>query len=128
MSENDASRIIIDNSRVLLQCGFTHWWCWGIIFWGFHLIFVKNFFLLPDMLNKNVSELPGPPFPQTCHFTHPLLKCLHLLKMPPFLIMLLISFSFNNAAIFCINTCVHVLINQYSTRLFVSYSVRRKSH
>jgi len=57
----------------------------------------------------------------------PLLKCLHILKMPPFLIMLLISFSFKNAANFCINIHVLVLINQYSTGLFVSYSIRRKS-
>jgi len=42
--------------------------------------------------------------------------------------MFLISFTiFNHAIFFCINTCAMVLINQYSTGLFVSYySVRRK--
>jgi hypothetical protein len=38
--------------------------------------------------------------------------------------MLLISFSFNHTTIFCTNICVAVLINQYSTGLFVSYSVK----
>ena len=54
-------------------------------------------------------------------------KPLFLLKLFPILIMLRISFSFNHATIFCINTSVTVLINQYSTGLFVSYhSTRRK--
>ncbi len=75
-------------------------------------------------MSQNDLGHPSPkPF-----ISFPLLKCLQLLKMPPFLIMLLISFSFNNAAIFCINTCVCVLINQYSTRLFVGYSIKRKSY
>ena len=56
-------------------------------------------------------------------------KPLLLLKTLPILIMLLISFSFNHTTIFCINTCVTVLINQYSTGLFVSYYfIQRKSN
>ncbi len=56
------------------------------------------------------------------------IKTPSLIKNAPFLIMLIISSSFNNATLFCKNTCVCVLINQYSTGLFVSYSVGRKSH
>jgi hypothetical protein len=40
---------------------------------------------------------------------------------------LLISITFNQALIFCINTHASVLINQYSTGLFVSYSTHRKT-
>jgi hypothetical protein len=40
--------------------------------------------------------------------------------------MLLISFSFNQATIFCINTPAFVSINQYSTGLFVSYITHEK--
>jgi hypothetical protein len=39
---------------------------------------------------------------------------------------LLFSFSFNHTFIFCINTHALVLINQYSTGLFVSYSIWEK--
>ncbi len=45
----------------------------------------------------------------------------------PFWIKLQISFSFNQAIILCLNTRVFVLINQYSTGLFVSYSTNRKN-
>ncbi len=63
------------------------------------------------------------------HFISPTwLKCHPLLKMPHFKSCSSISFSFNNAAIFCISTCMCVLINQYLTGLFVGYSVKRKSH
>jgi hypothetical protein len=47
------------------------------------------------------------------------------IKNYPLLIALLISFSFNQATILCINTHVLVLINQYSTGLFVSYRKTR---
>jgi hypothetical protein len=40
--------------------------------------------------------------------------------------MLQISFTFNQALIFCINPHAMVLINQYSTGLFVSNSTHRK--
>ncbi len=49
-----------------------------------------------------------------------------LLKSP-FLIMLLISFSFNHAIIFCTNPHALVLINQYSTGPFVSHSAHGKT-
>ncbi len=40
--------------------------------------------------------------------------------------MFVISFSFNQAIIFFINTRALVLMNQYSTGLFVSYSTHGK--
>jgi hypothetical protein len=79
----------------------------------FHLIFIKNFFRLPDLLKQKHLRTSWATFPSNFSFHPLLLKC--LIKMPPFSIMLIISFSFNNAAIFCKNTCVRVLINQYST-------------
>ncbi len=45
----------------------------------------------------------------------------------PLLIKLLISVNFNQSLISCINTCVLVLINQYSTGLFVSYYTHGKA-
>ncbi len=56
----------------------------------------------------------------------PFLKCSPLLKLP-ILKMLLISFSFNQAIIFCISSLALALINQYSTGLFVSHSTHRKT-
>jgi hypothetical protein len=41
--------------------------------------------------------------------------------------MLLISFSFNQVVTFCISTHASVLINQYSTGLFVSHSIHGKA-
>jgi hypothetical protein len=46
--------------------------------------------------------------------------------MTPFLITRLISYSFNQAAIFCMNISVTVLMNQYSTGLLVSYSLEER--
>ncbi len=75
------------------------------------------------MIQENVSpqNLP-PPF---------LINPTTLIKNPfsPFYSALLILFTiFNHGNIRCINTYGCVLINQYSTGLFVSYSVGRKSH
>jgi hypothetical protein len=95
---------------------------------SFKFSYIESFPPTGSVKIRTVSAHPGPPFPQTSSFTQPFIKCLHLLKMPPFLITLLISFSFNNGATFCINIHVLVLINQYSTGPFVSYSVRRKIH
>ncbi len=83
------------------------------------LNFRKNFFASPLSVTKCLT-------PKTSWAT--LLKPFLWLKILSILITLMISFSFNHAIIFCINTCVTVLINQYSTGLFVSYySVQRKT-
>ena len=50
-----------------------------------------------------------------------------LLKTSPFNNAPNFIYHFNHATFFCINTCALILINQYSTGLFVSYYfVRRK--
>ncbi len=61
----------------------------------------------------------------TKNFLGNLFETFPLIKNCPFLIMLLILFSLNHAIIFCTKICVTVLLNQYSTGLFVS-SFRRK--
>ncbi len=85
----------------------------------------KNLFRLPDLLNiKNrLSTFWAAPFSQIVQASLiPLLKS-PLIKNVPVFNILIILFSFNNAAIFCINICVLILINQYSTGLFV-YSIK----
>ncbi len=77
-------------------------------FWNFYEIFVT-------VVKTSHRKTSWPPS----------IKCSPLLKSPTF-ITLQISFTFNQALIFCINTRALVLINQYSTGLFVSYSSRKK--
>jgi hypothetical protein len=83
-------------------------------------------------LIKFLQELSVPIFhyknvPLQNFRSHPF-KTTPLIKNSPILIILLLSFSFNHAIIFCINTCAIVLINQYSTGLFVSYSIITQLH
>jgi len=77
-----------------------------------------NFHQLPNALEKClIVKHPWLPQPQ-----QPL-----LLKTPVFNIAPNFIYHFNHPTFFCINTCAMVLINQYSTGLFVTYySVQRK--
>jgi len=48
--------------------------------------------------------------------------------MPPFYITILISFSFNHAVIFCINTCASVLKSVFNWTLSVTTQFEENSN
>jgi hypothetical protein len=109
--------VIMPNVAMLVSLCWASW-CLTVLY----LIFTYFCDLIKFLqeLSVPIFHYKNVPFQ---NFLGHLFKTTPLIKNSPILIILLLSFSFNRAMIFCINTCAIVLINQYSTGLFVSYSV-----